>query len=169
MRRFAVGADYSSKAVHLALVGPDKVEAHGIVDFRDQSDAAALHQLRVALDGWSHWIAGRKDAGMVCLVLEDPWLRAESGVRSALSIHRIANFTECVAIQAGYRVHRVPVPTWRSQVFGRQMRTGQAKRASLDYARTVFGVHTSDNNLADAICLGSYGQRAVRIGEAVLA
>lgn len=153
----AAGADYSTLAVHLALVDRDRVLEVVCVPILDLSMGAKL-------DAISSGLAGIEGAHL--LALEEPWARADKGIRTALSIHRIAAWVECLAWTAGYEVERVAVPTWRSAILGVTPTSKEAKRASIAYVRRVYGHETKDHNEADAICLASWALSQARIRKA---
>ncbi len=170
MSRPALGCDYSTKAVHLALVAEADDVGRGIgwcamVDLAHQGPALYVREIRDAV-GRALDHACKEGLSCLCLYLEEPWARADKGIQTALALHRVAAFVEAVGWLSGLEVVRVAVPTWRSQLFGRQPRSAQAKAMSINYVKTVYGVETRDHNLADAICLGAWGQRTANLQEA---
>ena len=157
MATYAVGADVSTHAVHLALVGSEAVEITRVIDLQ-QHPIRWLGETKAFLTSLRerHWYV---EPWPLALYLEAPWARAEKGIQTALEIHRIAAFVEAAAWFAGLQVERVAIPTWKTAIFGRNLPSAQSKRAAIEYVRRVFGVETRDNNLADAIAIGAYGQR----------
>lgn len=157
----AIGADYSTKAVHLSVVSDRAVLRREIVDMTGDM-RHALEALRLVLRALA--------ATAPTVYLEDPWIRPDQkGMKTALAVHRIARFVEAMAILAGLNVVYVPIPTWRSQLFGRQPGTEEAKRAAIAYVRQAFAIDTSpDHNAADSICLGAFGVAQMKIGARML-
>lgn len=156
----AIGADYSTKAVHLAVVDARAVLRREMVDMTGDP-RHALEALRLVLRSLA--------ATAPLIYLEAPWIRPEQkGMLTALAVHRIARFVEAMALLAGLSVVYVPISTWRSQVLGRTPTSALAKMASLAYVKTAYGVETRDDNLADAICIGAYGVAQITIGSRIL-
>lgn len=151
-----VGADYSTRAIDLALIAGNEIHDRAKIDLREPPS----EWLRRLIDELTNW---RRFEHASALYLEGPWLREAKGVKTALALHKSCHFLEAAAIFAGIPTIEVSVFTWRSQIFGRNMPTAQAKRASVAYVKDVYGVTTSDDNLADAICIATYGAGQARI------
>jgi len=168
MTTYAIGADVSTHAVHLALVGADAVVGHRIADLTGPVPVQ-LQAIRDALRDvqYRFYQLERNPSEPWALWLEAPWARADKGIATALALHRVAAFVEAMGWLAGLQVRRVAIPTWRSQIFGRQPRSAAAKAMSIAYVKAVFGIETRDANLADAICIGAWGQRQARVAELV--
>ena len=168
MTAYALGCDYSTKAVHLALVSRDEVieREHTAISFDDL--AGTILELDGLLNQliWKHRVAA--------LWLETPWFAGGKFVdgtfvagrsnNNTLKLHRVAHWIEALAIRTGISVHYVSPAEWRSQILGvgGRAKTAELKRASLRYAQMVYGVETKDDNLADAIAIAAYGLAQAR-------
>lgn len=153
------GIDYSTKAIHWAVVDGTALLAYG--DYSLGGDAR--NQIAVMIAAIKHL----RDFEVEHIYLEAPWVRAGKGINTALAIHRVANIFEALAIERGQLVTNVQVAGWRRIVLGNGgMRTDQAKQAAKDYVGRVYGVHGVNDNTADAICIATYG---TSIGRHILA
>ena len=162
MTLYALGCDYSTKAVHLAIVSRDVVLELGMVDADVLDIDAQLDHLN-----WEH--------DVTALWLEKPWFAGGKFVdgkfvpgksnNNTLKLHRVAYWIEALAIRNGIAVNYVSPAEWRSQILGvgGRAKTAELKRASIRYAQMVYGVETKDDNLADAIAMAAYGLAQARI------
>ena len=156
------GVDYSTKAVHAAIVGDKQLR------FVKQYDVGAVSHLTIQ--------AMMKDLLARCverLYLEQPFfvparidkttqkLKQGSNVNT-LKLHRIANQVETLAALVGLPVTFVAPATWQSAIL-----TGvpgaTTKSRSLWFVRRVWNMQVTDNNKADAICIATYGEAVERL------
>lgn len=158
----AAGVDYAARRIHMALVRGRELVLSGQRDLGTDVPAqvaairGALSELRDA--------AG----GEVTVYMERPWMREGKGMGSAMKLHAVPTRIETVAAALGLPVAFVPVNTWHLHVLGYgALKSAEAKRAALRYVSMVYGLETTDHNLADAVCLASYGasleQRRARL------
>lgn len=145
------GADYSTKAVHFAIVdGPKLLQAWDItlsVDLPNRLVSMAKAMRRM------------KDAGVSCLHLEAPFFAGGAAAVSnanTLSLHRVAYHLEAVFVANGIRVEFVPPSTWRSVVLGNG-RPRDPKREAIWYVDVSYKYKTANHNQAEAICIAGYG------------
>lgn len=154
-----IGIDVATSRLHVAeVVGKD---ASGLRLARP-IDVKASVPTAIYLEAVRRMLAEETISDVV--YLEDPWIRGDdqASVRSILKQHRAIYLVEAAAALAGKTVRYVAVPTWKAAVFaqGRQS-TKQAKDFSMWYVKTVYGLDVhGDDNLADAICIATYGYGA---------
>lgn len=149
------GLDYSTKALSFGVVDGQKLlecweDALG-VDLRNRLITMRKAARRL------------QEAGVTRVFLEAVWFRGtgKQGQQAAsnagtLSLHRVANHFEAIAVASGLEVAWVPVGTWRSVVLGNG-RPKDPKAESIRFCRLAFGYQTANHNQADGICLAAYG------------
>ena len=72
---------------------------------------------------------------------------------------------QAAAADVGVATMRVPVPTWRKEIFGRGS-VADNKATSVAFAQTkIPGV--VDHNEADAVCIAEYARRKVKVYESL--
>lgn len=157
------GVDYSTKAVHAAIVADRQLR---FVRQYDLGDPTLLPISRMLND--------LKVRGVERIYLEQPFfiparldkanpgkIKQGSNVNT-LKLHRVANQVETMAILAGLHVEYVAPATWQSAIL-----TGvpgaTTKERSLWFVRRVWGLAVNDNNAADAICIATYGEAVARL------
>jgi hypothetical protein len=155
-----VGADYSTLAIDLALVADSEIRDRAKVDLREPP----FNWLRELIAHLAEW---RRFEHASAIYLEAPWVVEGKGIQTALKLHKSANFLEAASIFAGLPAVEVHISTWRSQILGRTPKRAEAKRAAISYVKTVYGITTADDNLADAICIATYGVGAQRLAQRI--
>lgn len=160
------GLDYSTKAVHAAIVGDKQLRYVRVYELtRSPEDV-----LRV-LPGMFDDLKAR---GVSKVYMEATFfvparidkttqkLKQGSNVNT-LKLHASANQVQTLATIAGVEITLVAPATWKSQLL-----TGipapDTKQRSMWFVRRVWGYDVKgDHNKADAICLATYGEAMVRL------
>lgn len=160
--RFAVGADYSTRRVHLALMNRDAVQAELIVELERNHPRAELLALRKALAIW------RAETGVCVVGFEEPFVRVRDGKlagvdatnhQTAIQLTRTSTRIEDAAVCEGYEViYRLGANVWRPKagVQAVSRRREDLKRAAIALVRVVYGIDCGkDDNRAEAMLIGS--------------
>ncbi len=156
------GVDYSTRAVHAAIVEDKRLV------FVKQYDLGASPLGPIGV-----MVADLKARGVERLYQEKPFMIPprydkvkqkivnRSG-NATLGLHRAANQVETLATLAGLTVELVAPATWQSAIL-----TGvpgaTTKERSLWFVRRVWSLALTDANKADAICIATYGEALVRL------
>lgn len=158
------GVDYSTKAVHGAIVADKQL---AFVKEYDLGDASVTHRVPI-----KRMLADLKARGVERIYMEQPFfiparidkvtqkLKQGSNVNT-LKLHKVATEVETLAGEAGLPVTYVAPATWKSEILtGVPGETTKAK--SIWFVQRVWNLQTRDDNKADAICLATYGEALAR-------
>lgn len=157
------GLDYSTQSVALALVRGRELVYHA--EHRLGAD------LSVSIGVMSGAIEKLYDAAgkAPCpIFMEKKWLRPGKGMGTAVKLHQVPTRFETLALAAGFTVHEVPINAWRAVVLGNGgLGTNAAKAAAIWYCERFYSMRPENHNVADAICIASYGAALVAQRERV--
>lgn len=156
------GVDYSTKAVHAAIVGDKQLR------FVKQYDLGAS-PLGPIMD----MIHDLNRRGVERIYMEQPFfiparldkanpgkIKQGSNVNT-LKLHKVATQVESMATLGKLPVTYVAPATWKSAILtGVPGETTKAR--SIWFVSRVFNLQTRDDNKADAICLATYGEALLR-------
>lgn len=152
------GLDYALRSVEVAVLQGVKILSSAHYDLGEDTQVRS----RVLLYAMKDLVR----LGVKELWLEEPWVRQGRGVGTALKLHEVPAQVKALAALSGITAHAVAVPTWRAAVLGDgRMRTGIAKPAAINYVRYAFAYETTNHNVADSICLASYGASVRKLQE----
>lgn len=150
----ALGIDYSTHAVHMALVGRDAVLETTIVDLDRKPLHRQLEDLREALS------AIRPCVGLMALI-EAPYY-GHDNPDTALKLSRLVGILEAVATVEGFWTRTMRATEWRplagigllsGKGVERKLRAG-LKQEACRLVKLEFGLDSKDDNLAEAILIG---------------
>lgn len=148
----AVGIDYSATRLHLAIVRGNALLYSGQRDL----GVDVVPQVAAMRDALCELLELAGEPFTV--YLERPWLREGKGLGTAMKLHAVPTRVETIAAAMGMPTVFVAVNTWHLEVLGDGgLKSAAAKRAAIRYVAMVYGLETTDHNLADAICIASYG------------
>lgn len=145
------GADYSTKALHFAVVQGDRL----IDAWAEPLPFDLPNRLVVMVRA----IRRMKERGANRLSLEQPFFAGAGKAVSnnnTLALHRVAFHLEAVAASQGLDVAFIAPSSWRMVVLGNG-RPKDPKAEAVWYADAAFKYKTTNHNQADAICLAAYG------------
>ena len=151
----ALGCDFSTKAVHLALVSATAVEAMRVVPLRPREPSLSIGPLSVAL-------AELCRLHPTTLVIERPFVnvRKDRGTDylTPILLGRVWGMVETLALQEGYRVLCMTANEWRSMAGVTRLQSRKdAKREAVRLVALEYGYAARDDNEAEAILMGRVG------------
>lgn len=157
MTSLVAGLDYSSRCINLALVRGRSLVYH--------AEHALGRDLSVSIGVMAHAIeilhvaAGNQPCA---IYYEKPWMQMGKGMKTAMKLHETPTRFETLAVAAGFTLHAVPINTWRAQVLGNGgLKTDAAKAAAMQYVERVYGVRPENHNIADSVCLATFGSQVI--------
>lgn len=150
---FAAGCDFSTKAVHLAVVGDRKLVTYDAISIEKLAPAARLALIRSSLHGM------RKYGENMTLVIEEPFLKENAN--TLLTLAWIAGQVDALAIEEGFYTRRMKPSEWRAIAgvdafaFGKDKRLfrDEWKAAAIAHVKAEYRFETKDNNLAESILI----------------
>lgn len=155
------GVDYSTKAVHGAIVDGKQLV------FMKRYDLGTND-----LDVISLLCRDLQERDVEQVFLEQPFfiparLDAETGKIkqgsnvNTLKLHAEAERVHTLLRLGGFRVFHVAPATWQSQML-KHVPGETRKKQSLWLASRMYGLELRDDNMADAICIATYGSALER-------
>jgi hypothetical protein len=158
MTALVAGLDYSSRAINLALVRGRSLVYH------------AEHRLGADLSVSIGVMAGAIEDQPCAIYYEKPWMQMGKGMKTAMKLHLVPVRFETLAVAATFKLHEVPINTWRAQVLGNGgLKTDAAKAAAMQYVRRVYEIEPDNDNVADSICIATFGAQLLAQRERVTA
>lgn len=149
------GIDYSTKAVHLSNVENDRL----LITVNFPLDE--LYGLGVMLESLGRGIAAVIPQGGQAW-MESSWVGTNRSVFTGIQLARAATIIEVICAKQGINLNRVRPDVWRKALYGKRPKPGTAKQTALAYVLEHYGYETKDHNVAEAICLGVYGQQILK-------
>lgn len=155
------GVDYSTKAVHGAIVAGKQLRFVKRYDLGGERLRAI-----VAL------VSDMQRRGAHTMYLEQPFFvparldketgRIKQGSNvNTLKLHQVASEVETIARLKGMEVAKVAPATWKAAIL-KGVPGATTKERSLWFVKHVWALETRDDNKADAICLATYGEALAR-------
>ncbi len=155
------GIDYSTRACHAAIVENKQLR------FAKRYDLGADHAGPIQA-----MLSDLKQRGVTHLYAEAPFFipaRIDKATQklkqgsnaNTLKLHAVASEVRILAALAGITVTLVAPATWQSAIL-KGVPGETTKARSMWFTAKVWGLATRDNNMADAVCLATYGEALAR-------